>query len=91
MKTKMPELNYVGSPRLICDVLEEMRGAVKHLHIALIPGLIEEAQTLANRMENALGLEDTIEKVEQDICKLKDAKRALRREVKALIKQRDKG
>ena len=41
--------------RYICDVLEEMRKCFKALNFAHMKGLIEEAQTLANRMEAALG------------------------------------
>ena len=41
--------------RTMCGVLEEMRQCYKHLNFAPLPGLIEEAQTLANRMESGLG------------------------------------
>ena len=43
-----------GLNRYICDVLEEMRTSVKTLNFAMIPSLIEEVQTMANRMEMAL-------------------------------------
>lgn len=41
--------------RYICDVLEEMRKCYKTRNFAYLEGLIEEAQTMANRMEAALG------------------------------------
>ena len=41
--------------RYICDVLEEMRKAYKTRNFSYLPGLIEEAQTMANRMEASLG------------------------------------
>ena len=40
--------------RYICDVLAEMRKSFKTFNFGHIRGLIEEAQTLANRMEAAL-------------------------------------
>ena len=50
-----------GLNRYVCDVLEEMRTSVKTLNFAMIPSLIEEVQTMANRMEMAL--EDMKEKI----------------------------
>ena len=40
--------------RYICDVLEEMRKCHSTHSYGPLPGLIEEVQTLANRMEAAL-------------------------------------
>jgi len=40
--------------RLICDVLYEMRACHKTRNYAYLNGLIEEVQTMANRMESAL-------------------------------------
>lgn len=37
--------------RYVCEVLDEIRTAVKTLRIDTVPGLVEEAQTLVNRME----------------------------------------
>ena len=41
--------------RFLCDVLEEMRTAVKVGRIDMVHGLIEEAQSMGNRMEAKLG------------------------------------
>lgn len=41
--------------RYICTVLEEMRTLHKTRNYSTLLSLIEEAQTLANRMEAALG------------------------------------
>jgi len=41
--------------RFICEVLEEMRSCVKTQNYSYLPGLIEEVQSMANRMEAALG------------------------------------
>jgi len=41
--------------RYVCQVLDEMREAIKIYRPDLVLGLIEEAQTLVNRMEAKLG------------------------------------
>jgi uncharacterized coiled-coil DUF342 family protein len=41
--------------RYVCDVLEEMRKLHKTRNYSPLLGLIEEVQTLVNRMESALG------------------------------------
>jgi len=40
--------------RTICSVFNEMRKAHKTRNYSYLPGLIEEAQSMANRMEEAL-------------------------------------
>jgi len=40
--------------RYVCEVLDEIRTAVKVGRIDMIVGLVEEAQTLVNRMEAKL-------------------------------------
>jgi hypothetical protein len=40
--------------RYVCEVLDEIRTAVKVGRIDMINGLVEEAQTLVNRMEAKL-------------------------------------
>jgi hypothetical protein len=47
--------NMYGLNRYVCQVLEEMRTCTKTLNFALIPSLVEEVQTMVNRMEMALG------------------------------------
>ena len=56
-----------GLNRYICDVLEEMRTSTKTLNFALIPSLIEEVQTMANRMEMALHDMKDLEQLKMDI------------------------
>jgi hypothetical protein len=41
--------------RFICEILEEMRTAIKVGRIDMLKGLIEEVQTSVNRMEAKLG------------------------------------
>jgi len=66
--------------RLICTVLEEMRKCHETRNYAYLPGLIEEAQTLANRMEAKL--EDN-----KDIKSAHERKRELKEDIKELEKQ----
>jgi len=60
--------------RTMCDILEEMRKSLETLNFGYMAGLIEEAQSTANRME--AGLAD-----------LKDRERLLRH-IKELKKRR---
>ena len=62
--------------RLLCAVLDEMRECVKTLNFSYLLGLIEEVQTLGNRMESRL-------------FEIKDFER-LHKEIKALEKKRKK-
>ena len=66
-----------GLNRYVCEVLEEMRTCTKTLNFALIPSLIEEVQTMVNRMEMALHdmkdlqhLKDTIVEKKKELAKL---------------------
>ncbi len=78
-----------GLNRYICDVLEEMRTSVKTLNFAMIPSLIEEVQTMANRMEMALedmkdlkGLKDEIVDKKEELETLKDEIRKIEKKKK---------
>ena len=56
-----------GLNRYVCDVLDEMRTSVKTLNFAMIPSLIEEVQTMANRMEMALSDLKDLKLLKEDI------------------------
>lgn len=71
---------YRWPNRTLCSVLEAMRDAVKTLNFSFMPGAIEEAQFLANRMEAALG-------DQKDIFALKELRSNLRRECKELERE----
>jgi len=88
-KTTMPDLAWISPKRYLCDVLEDMRNSIKMLAIYRIPPLIEEAQTLAGRMEGALEDQKSIEILDRDVHRLKAARRALKKEVQTLIDKRD--
>ena len=86
-------MNYPN--RVVCSVLSEMRKMLKTLNIftlyrykAMQATLIEEAQTLVNRME--AGLEDwsdikyarkDLKSIRKEIRELKDEKEALKEEL----------
>ena len=70
-----------GLNRYICDVLEEMRTSTKTLNFALIPSLIEEVQTMANRMEMALHDMKDLEQLKMDIVEKKEELKKLEKKI----------
>ena len=77
----MKEFNtYVN--RTLCDVLNEMRKACKTANYSYLPGLIEEAQSMGNRMEAALFDQKDIQSAHKYLKKLK-------KEIKELEGKRD--
>lgn len=72
--------------RLLCSVLEEMRKACETSNYGYMPGLIEEVQTLANRMESALGEKHDMEYYREQRKELKAEVRELRKKKKKLQK-----
>lgn len=67
--------------RTLCDVLEEMRKAYETRNFSYLPGLIEEAQTMGNRMERGLWDQkefksawETRDELKQEIASLKKEK-----------------
>ena len=67
--------------RLLCAVLDEMRECVKTLNFSYLPGLIEEAQSLGNRMESHLYDIKDFNRLNKDIKDLKKEKKKLKEEV----------
>lgn len=68
--------------RYICSVLNEMRECCKTLNFSYLGGLIEEAQTLANRMEAKLEESRDIRNAEERKEELQKELDALRKEIK---------
>ncbi len=79
-RTNIP---YVGLNRTMCGVLDEMRSCHKTHNYAPILGLIEEIQSMGNRMESSM--QDV-----KDFKLLYKARRNLKREVLLLEKYRNK-
>ena len=70
--------------RMMCDVLEEMRGCTKTMNFSYLLGLIEEVQTLGNRMEAKLYDIKDFERLHDDIKDLKKKKKKLKEDVEIL-------
>jgi len=75
--------------RTLCDVLEEMRKAGKTRNYSYLDGLVEEAQTMANRMEAALWDQGDLKRMREErkelkaeIEKLEEAKKSLKKDKK---------
>ena len=79
-----------GLNRYVCDVLDEMRTSVKTLNFAMIPSLIEEVQTMANRMEMALSDLKDLKLLKEDIVDKKEEFEALKDQIKNLEKKKKK-
>ena len=71
-----------GLNRYICEVLEEMRTCTKTLNLAILPSLIEEVQTMANRMEMALSDMKDLEILKEDIHEKKQELKDLEKKIK---------
>ena len=70
-----------GLNRYVCDVLEEMRTSVKTLNFAMIPSLIEEVQTMANRMEMALEDMKDLKSLKNEIHEKKEELKILKKKI----------
>ena len=70
--------------RLLCAVLDEMRECVKTLNFSYLSGLIEESQSLANRMESHLYDIKDFNRLHKDIKVLKKKKKKLEEKVEEL-------
>jgi hypothetical protein len=66
--------------RTLCDVLREMRQCHETRNYSYLLGLIEEAQSMGNRME--AGLEDV-----KDVRSMLERKRELKKEIRVLEKK----
>jgi chaperonin cofactor prefoldin len=70
--------------RTLCQVLDEMRECTKTLNFSYLQGLIEEVQSLANRMESKLyDLKDyeykmkELKRIKNEIKELEEKKEVL--------------
>jgi uncharacterized protein Yka (UPF0111/DUF47 family) len=79
-----------GLNRYVCDVLDEMRTSVKTLNFAMIPSLIEEVQTMANRMEMALSDLKDLKLLKEEIVDKKEELESLKDQIKNLEKKKKK-
>lgn len=77
---------YYG--RTICDVIDAMRKLDETRNYSPLKGFIEEAQDMANRMENALELNKAVKKMKEEYKELKEKIKALEKEKKLLEKKK---
>jgi len=70
--------------RYLCSVLDEMRECTKTLNFSYLLGLVEEAQTLASRMESKLFDVKDFERLHEEIKVLKKKKKKLEEKVEKL-------
>jgi hypothetical protein len=70
--------------RYLCDVFEEMRKCNETRNFSYMPGLIEEAQVLANRMEASLHDKAALRHLRTNIRELKDERLELRHEIEEM-------
>jgi hypothetical protein len=70
--------------RSICEVLSEMRKTYETRNFSYLLGLIEEAQSMANRMEAGLGDKKDVLRWSEERTKLKKEIKELRKEHKDL-------
>lgn len=75
---------HYGPNRTVCSVLEEIRKVHETRNYSSLLGLVEEVQTLVNRMEAALHdqadveyLEENKKELKKELKKLQDDKKAL--------------
>lgn len=74
--------------RTLCAVLEAMRKCYETRNFSYLPGLIEEGQMMANRMESSLYDKEDVETYGQQASVLRKEVKELRRE-KAELKGED--
>jgi hypothetical protein len=70
--------------RTLCAVLEEMRKAYETRNFSYLPGLIEEAQSMGNRMESGLEDKHSVEYYREEASKARKEMRAVEKRLAEL-------
>lgn len=68
--------------RVVCHALDEMRKCFKTFNFAPIPGLIEEVQSMVNRMEAGLADKSDLKELDIEIRKKRRELKKLKQEIK---------
>ena len=79
---------YYGVNRYVCEVLDEIRKCHETRNYAILLSLIEEVQTMVNRMEAGLSDASDLKKLAEDRSELKAEVRDLEKQIKELKKQK---
>ena len=90
--------NYVPAERVfrmhlnrtMCDVLSEMRKCVETNNFSYLLGLIEEAQSMGNKMEARLYDFKDLKSLKEDIKEYEEERDELRDEISKLKKEKNK-
>ena len=83
-------MHYYGPNRFICSVLEEMRQCYETRNFSYLPGLIEEAQSLVNRMESALHDQQDVENLQEQLSEFRKDHKRLSDEIAQLQEKKRK-
>ena len=75
--------------RTMCEALGEMRDCFKSRNFAYLLGLIEEVQSMANRMEAGLSDKNDLEEMKNDRKRMNAELKTLQREIDKLREERD--
>ena len=75
------ERKLMSPNRYICTVFDEMRTCIETSNFSYLKGLIEEAQSLANRMESKIYDIHDFERLHEDIKDLEKKKKKLNADV----------
>ena len=76
--------------RTLCSVLDELRDCYKTRNFASMLALIEEAQSMGNRMEASIDYKNDIERYHRDAKEAHDNLKELEAKVKKLEKKKKK-
>ena len=68
--------------RTICGVFEEMRSCNETKNYSYLLGLVEEAQSMANKMESKIDLINDFEELKDKYKELEEQKNELKKEIK---------
>ena len=82
-------LHYYSVNRTFCDVLSELRKCDTTRNYAILLSLLEELQTLGNRMESHLYDTKDLKNLHEDIANLKKERKELLKEVEPLRKEEE--
>jgi len=81
--------NWYGLNRTICNVFAEMRECYRTYNFSVLLSLIEEAQVMANRMEQGLADLKDLESIHADLSQLRREIAKLQTEKQLLEPEKD--
>ena len=76
--------------RTLCTLLDELRDCYKTRNFSYMMGLIEEAQSMGDRMESSIDYKKDIERYHREAKEAYEEREKLQEEVKKLEKKKKK-